>query len=110
MHNYYYNSRYSKKPRPEINISQHISGCYNFNISVPDIEPDGKYYYSDINVYATFGEDGEIDEDGSGTFKEDTKYLSRTTHPLELEFFDGLEYYKPGLPYNGKVVLHFTKL
>ncbi|XP_042903033.1 alpha-2-macroglobulin isoform X2 [Parasteatoda tepidariorum] len=103
MHNYYYNSRYSKKPRPEINISEHISGCYNFNISVPDIEPDGKYYYSDINVYATFGEDGEIDEDGSGTFKEDTKYLSRTTHPLELEFFDGLEYYKPGLPYNGKL-------
>ncbi|XP_042903034.1 alpha-1-macroglobulin isoform X1 [Parasteatoda tepidariorum] len=97
LHSLYAHYGLPKKPVPTMDIYTQIHGCYQVDLYVPLIEPGNVYTYSKIQISA------QVIEDGTGAKMEVKQYLERTTMPLILEFFDSLEYYKPGMPYNGKL-------
>ncbi|GFS90047.1 alpha-2-macroglobulin, partial [Nephila pilipes] len=81
-------------------ISFLINGCYNYTINVSSIDPTHNYYYRRIMVAAN------VIEDGTGVERSKTQYLNREYSPLHLNFEtdqNQRHYFKPGLPYNGKL-------
>ncbi|GFS48620.1 murinoglobulin-1 [Nephila pilipes] len=93
-------SYYSYDSTPVIQNTVKIDGCYNYNINVSEIDPDNYNTYRRIMVVAN------VIEDGTGVQINATNYLSRTSFPLNLNFDTDANqehYYKPGLPYIGKL-------
>ncbi|CAL1263350.1 unnamed protein product [Larinioides sclopetarius] len=95
---YSYESSYYRTPI--VQKSLEIDGCYNYTINVTKIDPKRQNNYKRIQVSAN------VIEKGTGVEVNKTQYLSRSYTPLYLDFsVDGNhgQYYKPGLPYNGKL-------
>ncbi|KAF8794903.1 Murinoglobulin-1 like protein [Argiope bruennichi] len=95
---YSYESSYSRTPILQDSVQ--LDGCYNYTVQVSSIDPDGNHRYKRVMVKAN------VVEQGTGTQINDTQYLSRSYSPLKLDFNTGEnqgEFYKPGLPYNGKL-------
>ncbi|XP_055930370.1 alpha-1-inhibitor 3-like isoform X3 [Argiope bruennichi] len=91
---------YSRDKTPVLQESIKIDGCYNYTVNISLIEPDNVYRYRRIMVVAN------VVEDGTGVQKNATEYLQRQYSPLNLNFNteqNYRQYYKPGLPYNGKL-------
>ncbi|GBM38064.1 hypothetical protein AVEN_60169-1, partial [Araneus ventricosus] len=95
---YSYESSYSRTPVLQDSIQ--LDGCYNYTVQVSTIDPHGNHRYKRVMVKAN------VVEDGTGVQMNKTEYLSRSYSPLKLDFNTGEnqgEFYKPGLPYNGKL-------
>ncbi|XP_015921584.2 alpha-2-macroglobulin isoform X2 [Parasteatoda tepidariorum] len=98
LERYFYERDVDDAKIPTKRITTEIKGCYTYNLNVKEIESDTSYYNSrSIVVAAT------VTEDGTGVERSASQNLNRDTEPLKLSFIDGLDYYKPGLPYNGKL-------
>ncbi|XP_042903031.1 alpha-2-macroglobulin isoform X2 [Parasteatoda tepidariorum] len=95
---YYYERDNKENKYPILMETVNLDGCYTYDLNVTKIQSDQSYYnYRRIEVAA------KVQEEGTGVEKTDTQYLYRQTSPLSLSFIDSLNYYKPGLPYNGKL-------
>ncbi|GFS90052.1 alpha-1-inhibitor 3 [Nephila pilipes] len=95
-----FNYQYSGDRTPIIQNSVKIDGCYNYTINYSSIDPLNQFRYRRIMVAAS------VIEDGTGVERHETQYLSRDYSPLKLNFnsdADQRQYYKPGLPYTGKL-------
>ncbi|GBN43762.1 hypothetical protein AVEN_248243-1 [Araneus ventricosus] len=95
---YEYESSYYRTPI--LQNSLELDGCYNYTINVTEIDPKRQNNYKRIQVSAN------VIEVGTGVEVNKTEYLDRSYTPLYLDFsVDGNhgQYYKPGLPYNGKL-------
>ncbi|CAL1263351.1 unnamed protein product [Larinioides sclopetarius] len=95
---YSYESSYYRTPVLQDSIQ--LDGCYNYTVDVSEIDPHGNHRYKRVMVKA------DVVEDGTGVQMNKTEYLSRSYSPLKLDFNTGEnqgEFYKPGLPYNGKL-------
>ncbi|GFY76068.1 alpha-2-macroglobulin-like protein 1 [Trichonephila inaurata madagascariensis] len=96
----HYSYSYSYDQLPVIQNTFQIDGCFNYNINVSMLDPGNFYSYRRIMIVAN------VIEDGTGVQMNATDYLSRTSNPLTLNFkteADRKNYYKPGLPYIGKL-------
>ncbi|GBM68559.1 Ovostatin, partial [Araneus ventricosus] len=95
---YSYESSYSRTP--VLQNSLELDGCYSYTINVTEIDPKRDHKYKRIKVSAN------VIEDGTGVQVNATQYLSRSYSPLNMDFnvnSDHGKYYRPGLPYNGKL-------
>ncbi|KAF8794906.1 CD109 antigen like protein [Argiope bruennichi] len=92
---YAYESSYSRTP--VLQNSLEIDGCYNYTINVTEIDPKRDHSYKRIKNLKYFFHLIQMSA---------TQYLSRSYSPLNMDFNvngDHGKYYKPGLPYNGKL-------
>ncbi|XP_055924186.1 alpha-2-macroglobulin-like [Argiope bruennichi] len=95
---YAYESSYYRTPI--LQNSLEIDGCYNYTINVTEIDPKRNNNYKRVQVSAN------VIEDETGVEVNKTEYLDRSYTPLNLDFnvdSNHGQYYKPGLPYNGKL-------
>lgn len=86
---------------PFIEIEEPISGCYDAVIQADDLLlPKREYSYRKLYVYA------EVKENGTEIIENATSVADITHNPLNIVFLeaaDGSSYFKPGLPYHGRV-------
>ncbi|GBM68563.1 Alpha-2-macroglobulin-like protein 1 [Araneus ventricosus] len=95
---YSYESSYSRTP--VLQNSLKLDGCYSYTINVTEIDPKRDHSYKRIKVTAN------VIEDGTGVQVNATQLFSRSYSPLNMDFnvnSDHGKYYKPGLPYKGKL-------
>ncbi|KAF8794905.1 Murinoglobulin-1 like protein [Argiope bruennichi] len=95
---YEYESSYYRTPI--LQNSLELDGCYNYTINVTEIDPKRSNNYKRVQVTAN------VIEEGTGVEVNKTEYLDRSYTPLNLNFnvdSNHGQYYKPGLPYNGKL-------
>ncbi|KAG8180424.1 hypothetical protein JTE90_022773 [Oedothorax gibbosus] len=101
---YYYRSSQSERTYPVDQQHIKLDGCYTYNANITALQKDpaNPNYYSRIKVLAN------VVQEGTGVQINATEYLDRTTSPLQLSFDsdnNNRNYFKPGLPYNGKVIV-----
>nr|BAR45588.1 alpha-2-macroglobulin 2 [Hasarius adansoni] len=83
---------------PTIEYEGKINGCFDYVINVSMVETEDYYRYRRIQIVAS------VEESGTGIERNETQYVQRQYSPLSLSFNrDQKQFYKPGLPYNGKL-------
>ncbi|XP_035207333.1 ovostatin-like isoform X2 [Stegodyphus dumicola] len=89
---------WSREKVPILEIEEKLDGCFEYELNVSLIETGDVYRYRRIMVVAS------VTEKGTGVERNETKFIQRQYSPLNLNFNrDQRQYYKPGLPYNGKL-------
>jgi hypothetical protein len=89
---------WSNDKLPTLEYDGEIDGCFEYKINVSLIETEDYYRYRRIQIKAG------VEETGTGIQRNETQYIQRQYTPLTLSFNrDQRQFYKPGLPYNGKL-------
>lgn len=89
---------WSNDKLPTLEYEGEIDGCFDYNINVSLVETDDYYRYRRLQVVVS------VEEKGTGVQRNETEYIQRQYTPLSLSFNrDQRQFYKPGLPYNGKL-------
>nr|WBW70092.1 venom protein [Lampona murina] len=89
---------WSNDKLPTIEYEGKIDGCFEYIINVSMIETEDYYRYRRPQIVAS------VEELATGVQRNKTEYVSRQYSPFSLNFNrDQKQFYKPGLPYNGKI-------
>lgn len=91
---------WSREKTPIIQETIKLDGCYNYTVNVSSLEVGIGYRSNYRRIVVT----ANVVEEGTGVERNATEYLQRQYSPLNLNFNQDLrQFYKPGLPYNGKL-------